>query len=322
MPSTDVARQSISQTDAERNSSVSRRSVREQTPYMPGMEAPIQMADATQEDRVAARGMTDAALRYGLPVAAGLVAAPLTGGMSIAGSMAFLSGIGAGSSAVGTTLAELMQQEITGKPMSGREILADTISGSTPFKETGSLIGRGAYNIASNLFASELSRKARMGEDYKFKSKDTLDAMTRWGLPVGLGGATSFAGKMASNVIEAGKGRKSFAEMSFGAKPNLIDVFPSLKNPNGSSVPNYRYKREAQELEYGNKAVQQLLDDKSIPIEKAIETAFPNVQDASGIANDLALKIGELKILRSNQEQAVVRERFLERSGLAPAAAL
>ena len=298
MPTTDVARQRISQTDAERNSSIIGRAGRTSMPYAPMDMQMAGMADATREDRVAATGMTDTSLRYGAPAAAGFLLGP-------AGPF-LTSAVGATSQAIGSTLAELMQQEVTGKPMSGKEILSDTISAAAPFKMTGSLKARSAFNIGSNLLSSELAQKAAMGEDYRLKPTDAIDAFTRFALPIGLGGAMSLAGDMSSSVIEAAQGRKAFAEKYFGAQPNLIDVFPSLKNPDGSSTPNYRYAREAQELEYGNKAVQKLLDDKSIPIEQAIAMAFPNVDDTSEIAADLATKIGQLKTFRANQEQAVL----------------
>jgi hypothetical protein len=263
-------------------------------PYAPGMDFPMavgQMEDATQEDRVAARGMTDAGLRYGLPIAAGLASAPLALGMKAIQGGAFLSSIGAGSQLVGSTLAELMQQEVTGKPINKRETLSEAALAATPFKQSGSLISRGLFNLGANILGSEAGRFIQ-DEDYSLKSKSNSEAIARWAGPVLTGIGLSAMGSQGNKLAGAADKRAQLAASRMGGPITVTDIFPSAS------------KLEGKMLERGSSKVRDALMNADVNISQAVTTAFPEIPNTSPLAADLAKHVGELSRLQKDYQSA------------------
>jgi hypothetical protein len=137
-------------------------------------------------------------VRYGVPVAATVAAAPAVGlGL---GGLAALSTIGSFSS----YLSEIGAQEIEGGDVSQRAAISAAISGATPYLPYGGKIARPAYNIISALLFSEGARGVADGKNYIANlPKTSGEAFKRWGLVSGLGAISGYAGAASSKAEES-----------------------------------------------------------------------------------------------------------------------
>lgn len=239
-------------------------------------------------------GFAPSVARYGIPIAAGLAAAPLTAGMSTLPAIATVSGVGAGSSALGSTIAQLIEKWSGERPeLSGREIASETMLGATPIKTTGGAAGRMLANIPSAITSSEISRWLELGNDgYSIKPKDAKEAVSRYAAPAAITGALSFVGGRSSNVAEGGEKAAAIRNARFGGGITLTDVFPNS------------HQLEAGQLARGSELANNALQSIDVNIAEEVAKAFPSSQQIPELAGDLAKHVNSLSRLQDDAVKA------------------
>ena len=237
-------------------------------------------------------GYMPAVARYGIPVAAGIAATPFTGGMSALAAAATMSGVGAGSGAIGSTIAQLIEMASGERPeLSGRGIMADTVLGATPTKVTGGAMGRFLANVPSAIATSEISRWLELGNDkYSPKPKDTGEAISRYLVPATITGTLSVIGGNGSTVAEGGARAAEIRNARMGGGVTLTDVFPSMS------------KLEAVQLTRGSAIAHNALQSMDVNIAEEVARAFPTAQSDPALARDLSKHVNSLTRL---QDEAV-----------------
>jgi len=235
------------------------------------------------------------AIRYGGPVVAGLAAAPFTGGMSALAAAATMSGVGAGSGALSSTIAQLMEVASgERRELSGRGIMSEAALAATPTKVTGGAMGRFLANVPSAIATSEISRWLELGNDkYSPKPKDTGEAVSRYLMPAAITGPLSLIGGKGATVAEGVSRADEIKKARMGGGVTLTDVFPSMS------------KLEAGQLSSGSEVAHSALQSMDVNITEEVARAFPTAQGNSALASDLYKHVNSLTRL---QDEAVKAE--------------
>jgi hypothetical protein len=234
------------------------------------------------------------AARIGIPVAAGLVAAPAVGtGLTAA---AALSGISGTSSAIAEFVGQVIDQ--AGKDdmkIDANRIGGAFVGGLNPFATKGGLLKRAFVNVPSAYTGSELSRFISSGEDwknYKFASTSDLEGFTRTFAPVAVG--------LASGV--GGRGR----ELSNEAKANTAVIRNNgYTGPItlGMGLPG-KSAMEADAFARANTQARRLVDDLNGSLDDQINQAFPDIPDTDPLKKQLDEAKGLLQARRDSYFKA------------------
>ncbi len=228
-------------------------------------------------------------VRYGLPIAAGIAAMPVTGGMSAPAAMATMSGIGSGSSAI----SEFAAQQIEGRE-DPNAVGAAAMYGATPFKTTGGFLSRSALNIPSSLVSNEVAKFIEAGGSDEYKKGLSEDVkIVRWGVPAGLSAIASMSGARAGRIETAANARANIAKERFGGSVLLSEVFPEFAS------------KEADAIARGNATARAAFDGMGENIGEAIMKLVPEgAAQIPEVANRLRQHVGRLTELQNQYRVA------------------
>lgn len=175
-----------------------------------------------------------AALRYGVPIAAGVA----TGGMAFLPAAAITGAASAG----GEAAAQFLENQTTGEPMRPREVAAAGVAGlATPVKIASAPVANFLANAGIGVGATQAAKAIREGE---FKApKDKLTGVIEFGLPVGFAGLGAYATQKATT---AKKAAEELATLS--AERGGLNVLP------GEIVQGYQ-GMEARLIRAGNQRI-------------------------------------------------------------------
>lgn len=276
---------------------------------------PLILADRTPEAVSTVTGMTDRqaqqraetgmaefrkvaapAVRYGLPVAASLAAAPFTGGMSLLGGAAAMSSVGAVSSGAG----EFLAQNIEGDTVDPKRVASAAAYGLTPVRGAGSILQRAAFNIPSALAANELGRFIEAGgvDAYK-QSLDDDSKLARWGLPAGLAATFSAIGGHGQKATASEKLRSEISASRGGGAVMLSEVDPRFT------------AKEAAAIARGNRLAIKTLDGIEANVGDMILSAYPDVPNTSPLAESLGATKARLEALQAQYANAAAEAKRL-----------
>lgn len=234
------------------------------------------------------------AARIGIPVAAGLVAAPAVGtGLTAA---AALSGISGTSSAIAEFVGQVIDQAGKDKmDIDTDKIAGAFVGGLNPFATKGSLLKRAFINVPSAYTGSELSRFISSGEDwknYKFASTSDLEGFTRSFAPAAIGLAAGVGGRGRELSNEA---RANTAVIRNNGYTGPITL--------GMGLPG-KSAMEADALARKNQLARKLVDDLNGSLDDQINQAFPNVPDTDPLKKQLDDAKGLLQARRDSYFKA------------------
>jgi len=220
----DAVRREVANQDAQ-NQKVARLSRLPMTggAFMPPTKQTIgeeSMAEAEAIQREKMRDLGKASLRYGVPLAAGIAAGPVTGLAALART-ALIGGTAAGA---GETGAETIEKFAEGQEYRPGQILGATVRGAVPY-----LKGAGPLTtLAKNVTAAGTGGVA--GGMLEGGVTDARSAIKEFGISGGLAGvpqaAESFAGAVGSFFRKAGE--KAQVLEKAGITPLATDVVPGL----------------------------------------------------------------------------------------------
>jgi hypothetical protein len=234
------------------------------------------------------------AARIGIPVAAGLVAAPAVGtGLTAA---AALSGISGTSSAIAEFVGQVIDQAGKDKmDIDTDKIAGAFVGGLNPFATKGSLLKRAVINVPSAYTGSELSRFISSGEDwknYKFASTSDLEGFTRSFAPAAIGLAAGVGGRGRELSNEA---RANTAVIRNNGYTGPITLGMGL--PGKSAMEADAFARQ-------NQLARRLVDDLNGSLDDQINQAFPNVPDTDPLKKQLDDAKGLLQARRDSYFKA------------------
>ena len=221
-------------------------------------------------------------VRYGLPVGVGIA----TGGLGFLPAAA----LGATAGATGEAVAEFM----AGEKLKPREIGAAGIAGlSAPIKVTSSIVNF-LTSAAVNLGASEGARYIQKGA-FEAPKAETMDVLTRFGVPIGAAALTATVGAKAAKasaanerLTELSRGERMRAPGAKSGSVALIDVLG----------PEYA-KTEAGALKRGSFIARSIYDNIDVPITETVLREFADSPNSKKIADRLIPELGVLTEIRA-----------------------
>jgi hypothetical protein len=151
-------------------------------------------------------------VRYGGPMAVGLYTSPLGGAASV-------------------PLFSKIAGLIDDKDATPRELLGQMIMAATPFKSTGSFIGRAAVNVPTAMGFSELGLYAMSPDEYNIdvykKPEANLETALRVA-PAGIAGLGSLIGWRGKNIEDIGKAVTAIESPAPGAAASRLESIATL----------------------------------------------------------------------------------------------
>lgn len=236
-----------------------------------------------------ARSVMAAGARYGLPVAAGMAAAPFTAGMSLPASMALMSGVGGVSAGAG----EFLAQSFDGEKNPDR-ILSAAVMGTTPFRPTGSVARRVAMNVPAAIASGELASFIEMGSDeYRQSWDNATGPAKRMTWPGAISGGLSLVGGAGGRAAAAGTRRAGIEIGRKGGSALISEYLPDLTS------------LEAAAIKRGNKKAVELYSNMDKAIGPEILDLFPEIPETSAMAARLRESVNRLNTLRDEHGAAM-----------------
>ena len=193
-----------------------------------------------------------AALRYGVPVAAGIA----TGGMGFLPAAALTSAASVG----GEAAAQFLEKETTGEAMRPREMLAAGVAGMAAPVKAGGAVANFLVNAGIGVGATQAAKAVRTGE-VKAPSS-SLEGVIEFGLPVGGAAVGAYA---ASKAATAKKAAEELARLS--EERGGLRVLP------GEIVQGYQ-GMEARMVKAGNQKIIAEADNLDADLGKIVVDAY------------------------------------------------
>ena len=220
-----------------------------------------------------------AAVRYGVPIAAGVA----TGGVGLV--PALVTGAAGG---IGETVAELMEMgRGEREELSGRSIAASTLASAAPvFQAAGAPIASGLKTFGAQIAAGEGSRFIEKG---KFElpqgglKEQAIDYALRLGLPAAVGVASKYGSEFEQAKI-------NLAEVAAeGRRPLVMDANPRLA------------PLEAAVFQRQGSVARQYADEMEMSLGEIVNKAYGTLspQSQAAIAEELAPYVGKYDELRA-----------------------
>lgn len=227
-------------------------------------------------------------VRYGGPMAAGLVTAPVSAPLAIT--------YGVLSAAGSEFLAQAAEkQQGSREEFAPRQIGAAGAFGfATPVKFAPK-IAPGVVNFLTNaginIGASELGRYIEKGE-YEVPTLAFKDVASRFGFPVAAAGLTSAVKIKASNLAETAAQRESISSGRFGGSVMASEILPKYTG------------LEAKVIADGNELAVKALNDLDAEIGPTLAKAYEGAKDSAEIAAQLTPHVNELTSLQQSARLA------------------
>lgn len=280
------------------------------------------------------------AVRYGVPVAAGIAAAPFTAGMSILGGAAVMSGVGAVSS-YGADLAAQGIEVATGRrdSVSQREAVGQGIMGATPFRGTGSLVERAATNIPLAIGFSEGARLAQNPDGYSPIPKSVQEGLMRYGIPSASAGLISAVGSAGQKLSSAGQQAQAIRAgsptaaadfgVTMGREPLLQDLFGGNTVKTGGFINSIREPAaiERAAIARANPKALEAMDKALVGPSEGFAELNRQSPDLFPLTEDIRMSVGALepvyqqaKASREAAQQFTKQAQELQMQGQAGAA--
>lgn len=223
------------------------------------------------------------AIRFGVPMAAGVALAPETAGLSIPAAMLLMSTTGAVSGGLSQALAD----KIEGKDLSLKDISSAAILNATPFLDKGGILTRAAVNVPSAIGSSELARF--ISHDPNSKEESTLK---RFGTPAGLASLMSMFGGKGESVGKAFATRDVLQAERRGGTVMIGEMIPEQAAFEANRVLN------------NSKLANELMSNMDINIGEAVLKEFPEAQSTQHISDYLSAMSGQLSKTQNDWRQA------------------
>lgn len=276
-------------------------------------------------------------VRYGVPIAAGIAAAPVVAPLGVAAGMASMAGIGGAASYT----SELAAQKMAGEDIDQRKALAMGVAGATPFRGTGSLVARLGTNVPSALAASEAARYIENPEAYAAPSLSAgaTENLIRF-LPAGVAGAGTMIGKTGSVLAKKGELAQSIREgsqvaqqefgVTMGRAPLLQDLFGGTATPapGGSFISNLVEPAaiERAAIQRANPVAMQAMENALIGPSEGFAALSRSAPDLFPLTEEVRNNIGVLEPIyqaaKKSRDEAIVltqRAQDLQIKGMAGA---
>lgn len=235
-------------------------------------------------------------VRYGGPMAAGLVTAPV--------SLPLAATYGVLTSAVSEFLAQAGEKGLglRSEFEPSKIESAGAYGLATPAKFAPKVAPRVVNfltNAGINVASSELGRYLEKGE-YEVPVLALKDIASRFGLPIGAAAATSAIKTKSSKLAEVAAEREALSKSRFGGSVMASEILPQYTG------------LEAKAISDGNEFAIKALDSLDAEIGPTLAKAYEGAKDSATIANQLAPHVGELERLqqaaRLSRDQATKLE--------------
>lgn len=271
-------------------------------------------------------------IRYGVPIAAGIATAPATVPMGALAGAATLAGVGLGSGYGSDAVAQFLEKG----GVDQKQAFSQGFLNMTPFKGTGALVSRAAWNAPTALGFSELSQYIANPEGYAAPfTAGAQNSVSRVALPVVGSAAISSLGSLGEKLVAKNKMaeaiRKGPAEaaeygISMGREPLLQDLFPTAEKEGimRSIMEPAAVERAA--INRNNPVAAKAVVNAATGPSAAIYDLAQNAPSVTGLSEEIRSNIGKVKVLadaaKASREEAqalAARAEELQSQGLSDA---